>query len=142
MPLLTPKSPVLMASFPPLPSEGVRRGERWTEEALLSWPHPDGVLDGTLRLRMRLVEVRRTEGRKVAIVRVHGDVEMRSLSPRAPACRGALQAEVLIDLGSWILWRAVVEDQWLVATRDPRGEELRFKSRGEWTLRLADPSPG
>jgi hypothetical protein len=139
LPLLTPKSPLLMASFPPLPREAVRRGERWAEEAILSWPHPDGTLDGTLRLRMRLVEVRRAEDRKVALVRVHGDVEMRSLSPKAPACRGALQAEVLLDVESGTLRRAVVEDQWLVASRDARGRELRFKSRGEWTLRLASP---
>jgi hypothetical protein len=95
-----------------------------------------------LMRRMRFVEVRRAGGRKVAVVRVHGDAEMRSLSPKAPACLGALQAEVILEVESGILQRAVVEDEWLVASRDPRGQELRFKTRGEWTLRMADPSAG
>src|SRR5262245_58000577 len=50
---LSPKSALFLVSFPPLPSAPVKRGEKWESEALISWPSPEGELDGKAKLRMR-----------------------------------------------------------------------------------------
>jgi hypothetical protein len=142
LPFLTPKTALLAMVFPPLPPAPVKRGARWDENVPVTWPHPHGSLDGHARLRARLAELRREEGARLAVVRVTADAEARSLSPRAPAYRGSLRADVILDLARKVVRRAVVEEEWVAAMRDAAGQELRMKMRGEWTMALtASPPP-
>jgi hypothetical protein len=137
VPLLSPKTPVLAAALPPLPAGPVRRGARWEQEVGVSWPHPAGTLDGTARLRLRFTDMRRDRGRRYAVVRVLGDLELRSLSRSAPSYRGALRADAYVDLEARAVFRAIVEDEWIAAVRDAAGREVRMNTRGEWTMDLA-----
>jgi hypothetical protein len=137
LPLLSPKTAIVLASFPPLPEGRVKRGARWESEAAISWPHPEGDLAGTARLRMRLFDLRSANGRTTALVRIWGDLELRRFSHKSQPFRGEVKADVQLDVEEGVVRRAVVEEDWLGRVRDGTGKEVELKTTGEWEMELA-----